>query len=178
MRISRGWAHDYYRPTMMNFVMGADGHLWGFQGTRDATRGNAVCHYIPKEAKWEHYGFPWETARGDDHWPIGVTDDAVWFAGGDLLLLNKDSGRWSVLKDGWPRGFSGSAAFTARGVLVPVGNVVKRLDPRTSAWGTLTTLEAAERITAVAESRGMLYLGTQTGLFVLSNIGDDGSTQA
>lgn len=162
---------SYYRPSMSRFVIGPGGDLWGFQGTHDATRGNAVCRYLPGQAKWEHHGFPWATARGDDHWPIGETDTVVMFAGRrDLLLFDKQSHRWSTSQLIWPEGSYGSAKFTQHGVLIPAGNTVKRITPDLAAWEDVATLGNDQRITAVAASEASLYLATASGIHVLDKI--------
>jgi hypothetical protein len=152
---------------MSRFVIGPRGELWGFQGTHDAMRGNAVCHYIPGQAKWDHYGFPWATARGDDHWPIGETNSVVLFAGRrDLLLFDKATHRWSNSKSNWPADSYDYAKFTLHGVLIPAGNEVKRLKDDMSAWEVVATLDTGERITAIGVLRDSLYLATATGIHV------------
>jgi hypothetical protein len=162
---------SYYQPSMNRFVLSSEGDIWGFQGTHDATRGNAVCHYRPDSAGWEQYGFPWAMARGDDHWPIGVTDRAVFFAGrNDLLLFDKMSRRWSTSELEWPQESLHSAKFTERGVLIPVGNTVKRLTPDSSAWESVASLDADDRITAIAVFGDALYLATRSGIHVLETI--------
>jgi len=158
----------YYRPSMIRFVIGPTGNLWGFQGTHDARRGNAVCRYVPEQAEWEHFGFPWATARGDDHWPIGETDNVVMFAGRtDLLFFDKQSHRWSTTQTVWPKGSYASAKFTPYGVLIPVGDTVKRLTPDLSEWESVANLGTGERITAIAAFRGSLFLATASGIYVL-----------
>jgi hypothetical protein len=156
---------------MNRFVLSPEGDFWGFQGTHDATRGNAVCHYRPESAEWEQYGFPWAMARGDDHWPIGVTDQAVFFAGqNDLLLFDKTSHRWSTSELEWPEGGLHYAKFTQHGVLIPVGNIVKRLTPELSAWESVASLGTDNRITAIAVSGDLLYLATASGIHALKTI--------
>jgi len=163
---------NYYRPSMKRFVIGPGGSLWGFQGTHDATRGNAVCHYVPEQANWEHYGFPWAMARGDDHWPLGATDTAVFFAGqqGDLLLFDRESHRWSTSEITWPQGSFHAAKFTQHGVLIPVGNSVKRLTSDFSEWESVANLSDDDRITAIAVSGDSLYLATASGIHVLDKV--------
>ena len=161
----------YYRASMNRFVLSPEGDFWGFQGTHDATRGNAVCHYLPYKAKWEQYGFPWAMARGDDHWPIGVTDNVVFFAGQrDLLLFDKTSHRWSTSELTWSEGSLHSAKFTQHGVLIPVGNEVKRLTPDFYALESVASLGTDDRITAIAVSGDSLYLATASGIHVLEII--------
>jgi hypothetical protein len=43
---------NYYKPILRRFVLGKNGNVWGFQGTRDATRGNAVCHFFSEKKVW------------------------------------------------------------------------------------------------------------------------------
>jgi len=165
---------NYYRPSLSRFVIGPSGDVWGFQGTLDAGRGNAVCCYNPGRAKWEQYGFPWETARGDDHWPIGATDTVVMFAGPrDLLLFDKESHRWTTAPPVWAEGSYGSAKFTRHGVLIPVGDTVKQLAPDLTTWDNVATLGNGQRITAIAVSGNSLYLATASGIHVLDKIDAD-----
>jgi hypothetical protein len=152
---------EYYRPTMHRVVISPDGKFWGFQGTFDAMRGNAVCHYDPETAKWEHYDFPWAPNRGDDHWAIGVTDTTVFFAGQQgLLLFDKVTHRWSVPELEWPEGSPRNARFTPHGVLIPVGNTVKRLSSDMSAWEDVLSLDAGAEIKAIAATEDALYVAT------------------
>jgi hypothetical protein len=160
---------DYYRPNLQRFVVGAHGDIWGFQGTHDASRGNAVCHYVAKAKAWQHYQFPWEPNRGDDHWLAGETAETVWFAGqrSDVLLLDKASHRWRTLEVEWPRD---CFAFTDKTVLAAFPserNLVKRLNADFSAWETVATLPSEQPITALATSGETLYLATSAGIYAL-----------
>ncbi len=165
---------DYYQASMNHFVLGPEGDFWGFQGTHDARRGNAVCHYRPDTGNWEQYGFPWQTARGDDHWPIGVTRKLVFFAGQrDLLLFDKASHRWSTSELTWPEGSFHAAKFTPLGVLIPAGNTVKRLTPDLSAWEDVASLDTDERITSIAVFEDSLYVATASGIHIWEKIDEN-----
>lgn len=164
---------DYYRPTIKRFAISPDGDLWGFQGTLDATRGNAVCHYLPGpstgSSKWEQTGFPWATARGEDRIPIGVTDTAVWFVGrSDVLLYDIKSRQWNPSPIRWPERRLDWATFTPHGVLFPVDNMVQRFVPESSTWESIATLKEGDRVTAIAMLGDTLYLATASGIHVLN----------
>jgi hypothetical protein len=161
----------YYKPSLKRFVLSPEGEFWGFQGTLDATRGNAVCHLVPGKSRWAHYGFPWAMARGDEHWPIGISDEKVFFAGQhNILLFDKLTHRWSELKLAWPGNFR-FTRFTDQGVLVPAGNTVKRLADDMLGWEDVATLDG-EHISGVAAKGDDLYLATTSGLRVFKRSGE------
>ena len=154
----------YYTPSMDEFVIDKSGEIWGFQGTRDALRGNAVCHYVVADGKWEQFEFPWETTRGDDYHPVGVTESFVWFASGRhrTLLLDKKTHRWKRFELDLLR--AGELAFCESGLFVTSGDKVYRFEEASSKWKLLELGGLSEGILTIAERNGALYLSTTAGI--------------
>ena len=161
----------YYTPSMSNFVLGREGEIWGFQGTKDGNRGNAVCHYLPEQEKWEHFEFPWETCRGDDHWPIGITDKSVWFSSSRdrILLFNKETHRWNKLEVDLPARKTSPLTFCDSGLFVACQNRLFEFQEASSSWESVELTGLTEDITAIGEKDGTLYLAYRSGLYIFED---------